>query len=223
MSAQLGTKQLRTAERLERSLKLTAAMIALRLFEIALVFVRFDHVAGVIVNANHGIVSYGRGGGLGRGLGVNAGLGVGEGLGVKVGVAVGVAVKVGVEVGVTVGVCVTVAVGVNVAVGVAVGVVVGVGVVVVVGVGVGVPPLCTSKEPLSMRSFSTRGKPCPRWSKKGGGVKFGSPASMAELPGNSAWVNVGPPLSCNGPSIGSVLIWSPSPVRKPPPSSLLRL
>src|SRR5213076_2639059 len=32
----------------------------------------------------------------------------------------------------------------------------------------------------------------------GGGVKFGSPASIAGLPGNSACVKVGPPLSCNG-------------------------
>ena len=30
-------------------------------------------------------------------------------------------------------------------------------------------------------------------------MKFGSPASMAGLPGNKAWVNVGPPLFCNGP------------------------
>ena len=60
-----------------------------------------------------------------------------------------------------------------------------------------------------MRPFTTRGKPCPRWSKKGGGVKFGSPASMAGLPGKSSCVKVGPPLSCKGPSTGSVLIWSP--------------
>jgi len=52
---------------------------------------------------------------------------------------------------------------------------------------------------------------------------LGSPASMAGLPGNSAWVNVGPPLSCNGPSIGSVLIWSPGPFKKPPPLSLQTL
>ena len=37
-------------------------------------------------------------------------------------------------------------------------------------------------------------------------MKLGSPASMAGLPGNKAWVNVGPPLSCKGPDIGSVLI-----------------
>ena len=94
---------------------------------------------------------------------------------------------------------------------------------VALGVGLGVVPTCTSNDPLSMRSLRTRQKTGPRWSKKGGGVKFGSPVLMAGLPGNSAWVNVGPPLSCNGPSIGSVLIWSPGPVKKPPPSSLLTL
>ena len=152
--------------------------------------------------------SYGRGAGVGRELGDGASRGVGVGLGVDVGVGVGVAVGVDVPVGVAVavGVAVGVGVGVNVAVAVGVGVAVGVILGVVVGVGVGVSPLCTSKEPLSMRLFTTRGKPCPRWSKKGGGVKFGSPASMAGLPGNKAWVKVGPPLSCRGPSIGFVLI-----------------
>ena len=130
------------------------------LFELARVLVGLDHVALLIINANHSIVSYGRGGGLGRGLGV------GEGLGVKVGVAVGVAVKVGVEVGVTVGVCVAVAVGVNVAVAVAVAVAVGVGVGEAVGVGVGdgVVPAWTSKDPTSMRPLRTRQKTGPRWS-----------------------------------------------------------
>jgi hypothetical protein len=46
---------------------------------------------------------------------------------------------------------------------------------------------------------------------------------MAGLPGNKARVNVGPPLSCKGPNIGSVLIWSPGPFRKPPPLSLQTL
>src|SRR5438309_2880814 len=77
---------------------------------------------------------------------------------------------------------------------------------VALGVGLGVVPTCTSNDPLSMRSLRTRQKTGPRWSKKGGGVKFGSPALIAGLPGNSACVKVGPPLSCNGPSIGSVLI-----------------
>src|SRR6266404_151533 len=138
--------------------------------------------------------SVGRGGGVGRDLGVGLTLGVGVALGVPVGVgvAVGVAVGEGVTVGVAVGV------GVGVALGVAVG--------VAVGVGVGVEPDCTSKEPISMRPFTTRSKPGPRWSKNGGGVKFGSPASIAGLLFNSSWVNVGPPLFCNGPSSGSVLI-----------------
>ena len=119
----------------------------------------------------------------------------------EVGVGVTVAVAVGVAVGVVVGVAVTVAVVVGVAVGA------GVDVGLAVGVGVGVPvELCTSKEPLSIRPFTTRLNPGPRWSKKGGGVKFGSPASIAGLPGNKAWVNVGPPLSCKGPSSGAVLI-----------------
>jgi hypothetical protein len=34
----------------------TCPLINLRLFEIALVLVRFDHVASVIVNADHGIM-----------------------------------------------------------------------------------------------------------------------------------------------------------------------
>src|SRR6266478_2372477 len=111
------------------------------------------------------------------------GAGVGRARGVNVGLGRAVAVGVGV----------VVAVGVGVVVGVAVG----------VGVGRG---SCTSNEPTSMRSFTTRSKPGPRWSKKGGGVKFGSPASIAGLPGNRACVKVGPPLSCKGPSSGSVLI-----------------
>ena len=114
----------------------------------------------------------------GQPYGLGAGVGRGLGVGVVLGVTLGVAV------------------------GVAVAVVVGVG----VGVGVGVEPACTSKEPISMRPFLTRKKSGPRWSKTGGGKKFGSPASMAGLPGNNACVKVGPPLSCNGQSIGSVLI-----------------
>jgi hypothetical protein len=31
-------------------------LIALALFEIARLLVRFDHLAGVVVNANHGII-----------------------------------------------------------------------------------------------------------------------------------------------------------------------
>ena len=170
---------------------------------------------------------YGLCGGVGRGLGVGANLGVGEGLAVDVGVGdtVAVAVDVGVEDTVAVAVGVDVGVEEAVLVAVAEGVDVGVGVAVLVGVavGVGVPPTCTSNEPMSMRPLTTRSKPGPRWSKEGGGAKFGSPASMAGLPGKSACVKVGPPLSCSGPSIGFVLIRSPVPVRTPPPSSLLRL
>ena len=97
--------------------------------------------------------------------------------------------------------------GVGIALGVTVGlgVAVDVGVAVGVGDGVGVSP-CTSNEPVSIRPFTTRSNPGPRWSKNGGGVKFGSPASMAGLPGNNACVNVEPPLSCSGPRSGSVLI-----------------
>ena len=85
--------------------------------------------------------------------------------------------------------------GLGVTLGVAVGVAVavGVGAGVSVGVGVGVGP-CTSKEPISTRPFTTRSKPGSRWSKKGGGVKLGSPALIAGLPGKSSCVKVGPPL-----------------------------
>ncbi len=164
--------------------------------------------------------SVGRGAGVGRALGSGLDRGDGVGLGVVVGVDVAVdvgigvslgeavVVEVGVGVGVTVSVAVAVAVGLGgtVAVGVTVAVGAGVGDAVGVAVGVGVAPTCTSNEPASMRPLRTRQKPGPRWSKKGGGVKFGSPASIAGLLGNSACVNVGPPLSCKGPSSGSVLI-----------------
>jgi len=101
-----------------------------------------------LVTHHFSLVGYG----LGRGGGVGRGLGVGVGRGVSVAVAVGV--------GVAVAVAVAVAVGVNVAVAVPVGV--GVGVNVAVGLGVGVPPVCTSKKPMSMRPFTTRAKPGPR-------------------------------------------------------------
>jgi hypothetical protein len=126
-------------------------------------------------------------------VGVTLGVGLGLGVAVGVGVAVGMAVGDGV------------AVGVGLAVGVGVGDGVEVAADVGVGEGVAIGP-CTSNEPISMRPFTTRSNPGPRWSKKGGGVKFGSPLSLAGLPGNSSCVNVGPPLSCSGPSCGSVLI-----------------
>src|SRR5262245_10662045 len=69
-------------------------------------------------------------------------------------------------------------------IGVQAGVAVAVG--VGLGVGVGVVPACSSNDPLSTRLFTTRLNAGPRWSLKGGGVKFGSPASMAGLTGNSA-------------------------------------
>jgi len=144
-----------------------------------------------------------RGAGLGRilGVGCSRGAGVGRGVADGVDVAVGVGVTVAVAVAVGAGVAVGVAVGGAVAVGEAVDA------GVVVGVGVGVPVgFCTSNDPISSRPFTTRSKPEPRWSKKGGGVKPGSPPLTAGLPGNSACVNVGPPLSCNGPSIGSMLV-----------------
>jgi hypothetical protein len=84
---------------------------------------------------------------------VGTGLAVGVGLGVivDVGVAVGMGVELGLRVGVTV----------------AKGVIVGVTVGGTVGVGVPVE-VCTSNEPISIRPFTTRSKPGPRWSKKGG-------------------------------------------------------
>ncbi len=141
---------------------------------------------------------------MGVGVGVAVAVAVALGAGVVVGVAVadGVAVGDGVAAGVAVGV----AVGVGVDVGVAVAAGVGVGLAVAVGVGDGAEPDCTSNEPISMRPFLTRKKSGPRWSNKGGGVKFGSPALMAGLPLNNSCVNVGPPLSCNGPNSGLVLI-----------------
>src|SRR5437763_14352613 len=57
---------------------------------------------------------------------------------------------------------------------------------------------------MSMRPFWTRGKPLPRWSKFGGGVNAGSPASMAGLPVRRAWVWVRPPVFASGPSFGSM-------------------
>src|SRR5215472_4246702 len=142
-----------------------------------------------------------------RSRGVGWSLGVGADLGVGVTLGVAVAVAVGVDEGVGVGRGVGVAVGITVAVGVAEG--------VSVGVGVGVFAVCSSKAPTSIRPFTTRSKPEPRWSNNGGGVKFGSPASIPGLLGSNACVNVGPPLSRNGPIIGLVESWSPGPVKKP--------
>ena len=49
------------------------------------------------------------------------------------------------------------------------------------------------------------------------------PLSTAGLLPRSACVKVGPPLFCNGPSFGSMLIWSALLVSQPSPLSLLRL
>jgi hypothetical protein len=148
---------------------------------------------------------YARGDGVGRARGTGAGLGVTLGRGFAVAVGVVVGVPVGVTTAVAVGVGVTVGVVEGVEVGVELGIAEAVEVAVGVAVGVGFCPW-TSKDPTSIRPPTIRSNPAPRWSKEGGGVKFGSPALIAGLAGNKACVNVGPPLSCNGPSIGFVSI-----------------
>ena len=101
--------------------------------------------------------------------------------------------------------------GVDVGVGLGVGVAVGVG----VGVGGGVRLLWTSKAPMSVPSepatFGVFGSSnvldIPRWS-VARGVKRGSnglelfPLSITGLPASGARVNVAPPLSASGASIG---------------------
>src|SRR5437764_1402338 len=140
-------------------------------------------------------ISHGRGAGVGRGEPVGVGGGVRRGGRVGRGAGVGRGLGEGVRHGQ----------GERVEVGVAVNV--GVGVTLTVTVAVGVGRGCwTSNEPISRRPFLTRSYPGPRWSSSGGPTKFGSPALIAGLPGNSACVSVGPPLSCKGLSIGSVLI-----------------
>ena len=69
-----------------------------------------------------------------------------------------------------------------------------------------------SNAPMSIRLPDKRVKGVPRWSCSGGTAKFGSPMLMAGLPGNSACVGIGPPLSAKGPSRGSML---PSPLGSP--------
>ena len=54
-----------------------------------------------------------------------------------------------------------------------------------------------------MNPFITRSNPGPRWSKKGGGVKLGSPASMAGLPGKRAWFFLSFPRKVNSANRGS--------------------
>ncbi len=116
---------------------------------------------------------------------------------VRVGVMVGVAV--GVRVGVTVRVDVIVGVGVRVAVGVRVGVNVG------VNVGVGVPTELNSYAPIEQCVAPAPGRTKPRWSRPltgGASQMLLSPASIAALPGCSAIVCVGPPLSASAASLG---------------------
>src|SRR5439155_14516169 len=70
--------------------------------------------------------------------------------------------------------------------------------------GSGVGGGCTSNAPMSTIPSTTRAKPAPRWSnslvgKVGTGL---GPVLMAGLPASRAWVSVGPPLFCSGPSNG---------------------
>ena len=162
-----------------------------------------DSQTGGLPRQSCDAMAYARGCGVGRTRGTGAGLGVTLGRGFAVAVAVDVGVAVGLTDAVAVGVGVTVGVGKGV--GVELGAAEGVEVAVGVAVGVG-PSAWTSNDPTSIRPSTTRSNPAPRWSNVGGGVKFGSPALIAALPGNKACVNVGPPLSCKGPSTGSVLI-----------------
>src|SRR4051794_21120291 len=81
------------------------------------------------------------------------------------------------------------------------------------GVG-GAGGACTSNAPMSTTPSTTRSKPGPRWSNSlvGNAGTGTGPWLIAGLPGSRAWVSVGPPLFCSGPSIGS------TPVRVPPTS-----
>src|SRR6266567_8371990 len=53
-----------------------------------------------------------------------------------------------------------------------------------------------------MSQFAPCGRLMPRWSVAGHSASLTVSASMAGLPGCSASVNAGPPLSANGPSNG---------------------
>src|SRR3990172_7774487 len=65
------------------------------------------------------------------------------------------------------------------------------------------------------------GRLTPCWSVAGGGHGI-MPASTAGLPFRRAWVGVRPPLKARGPSLGSVILKSPSAVKRQR-LSLLRL
>src|SRR5215831_412417 len=72
-------------------------------------------------------------------------------------------------------------------------------------VTVGVAPALNSVAPMSTWAQTLRGNPGPRWSVvrlNGSPSTVSSPASMAGLPASRAWVKVGPPLFCSGPSLG---------------------
>src|SRR5438445_8272743 len=98
---------------------------------------------------------------------------------------------------------------------------------------IGVLASCVSNAPMSLASpplaleipGKSTGRGKPRWSVLAAreGITLRFPLSMAGLLVKRAWVKVGPPLFCHGPSFGSVLIWSVESVRKPPPLSLLTL
>src|SRR5439155_21469419 len=81
-----------------------------------------------------------------------------------------------------------------------------------VGDAVGaVVPAGASNAPISQTAIPSpspsTGRATPRWSVAGQAAL--SPASIAGLPGSRACVLVGPPLSANGPSSGSVSVMSP--------------
>src|SRR5262245_45020210 len=63
--------------------------------------------------------------------------------------------------------------------------------------------------------FPSTGLGKHRWSVLGtpGSPKVQRPASIAGLPGSNAWVCVGPPLFCSGPSLGSATV-------SPPPATV---
>jgi hypothetical protein len=99
---------------------------------------------------------------------------------------------------------------------VALGVLVGVTVGALVGVAGGATA-GTSTAPLSQAPlYRGSGRGCPRWSVLTGHLAMGT-ASRAGLPGCGAIVQVGPWLSCKGPSSGSTPTWSPlTPLASPP-------
>ena len=134
---------------------------------------------------------------------VRVAVAVAVGLAPRVLLTMGVTVAVGVRVGLSVGVRVDVAVAVRVAVAV------GVGLAERVLVAVGGGSELNSYAPMSQMAVPLAspftGRTKPRWSvvkvaPKPSVQPPGLPASIAGLPFSSAWVWVGPPLSCRAPS-----------------------